>query len=574
MTRLARAAIAGAALGVIVAAAITLARRATWRPYAPVHLPYDLAVCVIGGAVAAAVAFTFIRRDPRIGAFAAVAVGLALVCLGWCAIAPRPRLLGEIQLPSAPAPARSRSVVLVVLDTLRRSSLALHGYGRRTTPNLDRWAEKALVFDQASSVSSWTLPAHASMFTGLYPRSHGAHGYKSSKLKESTYRLPPSCDTLAEIASRAGIATVGVVANHLYLDRRFGTDQGFATYFVDPPRPGLRFPPGDLLLEKVDREASRVLDWPYLRDTFVTDAALAAIEDLRGRPFFLFVNYLDVHRPNSRPPTEEVPSEDEIEVPRYFPELLRVMRGEPIDEKVRRSLVNTYDRELQHLDGELGRLLARLAEPDLAGDTLVIVTSDHGEHFGEHDLVDHAALLYDEVVDVPLLLRGPGVDPGRSPRPVQIVDCFPTALEHLGLPVPRDCQGVSLLHGPERDAISEWYAAANGFLLQPVYRGRFEADLRTIRRGRWRLHQDQRGKVELYDLDSDPRQLDDVALAHPEVVRELQRGLAEWVATHPPGENLELDPIPSSREREDALRRTGYAGGEHEGGSIQNSKPK
>lgn len=567
MNRLARAVVTGSALGVVVAAAITLARRWTWRPYAPVHLPYDLVVCVIGGAVVAAVAFSFVRREPRIGTLAGGALVLALVILGWSAVAPRPRLLGEIPLPSAPAPVRNRSVVLVVLDTLRRSSMSLHGYGRSTTPNLDRWAEGALVFDQATSVSSWTLPAHASMFTGLYPRSHGAHGYKSAKQKESTYRLPEACDTLAEIASRAGFATVGVVSNYLYLDRRFGTDQGFMEYFVDPPSQGLRFPPADSLLEKVDKSAQ---DWPYFRDTDITDAALQALEDLHGRPFFLFVNYFDVHRPNNRPPTPEVPLEDEIVVPRYFPELMRVMRGEPIDERVRRSLVNAYDRELQHLDSELARLLARLAEPDLAGSTLVIVTSDHGEHFGEHELVDHAALLYDEVVDVPLILRGPGVAPGRSQRPVQVVDVFPTALEHLGLPVPANCQGVSLLRGSERDAISEWYAAANGFLLQPVYKGRFEADLRTIRRGRWRLHEDERGKVELYDLELDPRELDDVALAHPEVVLELRGGLAEWVATHPAGEHFELEPSPSSREREDALRRTGYAGAEDD----QKSKPK
>lgn len=564
MRRLARAALSGAALGVVLAAAITLARRLTWRPYAPVHLPYDLAVCVLGGAALFAVAFAFVRNDPRIGRRVVAEIGLAIVVLASCALAPRPRQNPEIRLPSAAAPARSRSVVLVVLDTLRRSSLALHGYGRRTTPNLDRWAESALVFDQATSVGSWTLPAHASMFTGLYPRSHGAHGYRSEKLKESTYRLPESCDTLAEIASRAGFATVGVVANHLYLDRRFGTAQGFAQYFVDPPCPGLRLPPAEFLLEKLDPYASRILDWPYVRDTFITDAALEALEDLRGRPFFLFVNYLDVHRPNYRPPTAEVPGEDEIVVPRHFPELLRVLRGEPIDERVRRSLVNAYDRELQHLDVELGRLLARLAEPDLAQDTLVIVTSDHGEHFGEHGLVDHAALLYDEAVDVPLIVRGPGVSPGRSRRPVQVVDIFPTALEHLGLPVPPTCQGVSLLRGDERDAVSEWYAAANGFLLQPEYGGRFDADVRTIRRGRWRLHQDERGQVELYDLDLDPRELADVAPSHPEVVLELRRALAEWVATHPAGEHVQLEPAPDWREREDALRRMGYAGEEGE----------
>src|SRR6202008_4840474 len=106
------------------------------------------------------------------------------------------------------------------------------------------------------------------------------------------------------------------------------------------------------------------------------------------------------------------------------------------------------------------------------------------------------------------------------------------------------------------------------FLLQPVYKGRFEADLRTIRRDRWRLHLDERGQVELYDLEPDPREVDDVASSHPEVVGELRAQPPAWVATNRSGEHVELDPSPSSPEREDALRRTGYAGGEDD----QNSK--
>src|SRR5262249_12968071 len=158
-----------------------------------------------------------------------------------------------------------------------------------------------------------------------------------------------------------------------------------------------------------------------------------ALQELRGRPFFLFVNYLDVHRPNLRRPTPEVPLEDEIAIPRYFPELTSVLRGKPLAERVRRSLVNAYDRELEHLDGELGRLFRWLETSGLSDEVVVIVTSDHGEYFGEHGLIDHAVHLYNEAVDVPLIVKGPGIAPGRIERPVQLVDVFPTALEVLGL---------------------------------------------------------------------------------------------------------------------------------------------
>ncbi len=566
MRRALRGFLAGAVLGEVLAATITLARRLSWRPYAPLHLPYDLAVCVAGAGAISLIAHLLLRRDAALGRKSVVAVAASSAVLVFLALAPRPSLLPKLRLPPSPPTARARSVLLVVLDTVRRSSLSLYGYARKTTPNLDRWAKGALVFDDATSVSSWTLPAHASMFTGLYPRSHGAHGYRSDQLKESTYRLPASCDTLAEIASRAGIATVAVVANHLYLDRRFGTDQGFATYWVDPPHPGLRFPPGDALFASLDPEGSAILDWPYVRDTFVTDAALDALDKLHDRPFFLFVNYLDVHRPNLRPATAEIPLEDEVVVPRYCPELTRVLRGEPIPEKLRRSLVNAYDRELEHLDGELSRLLARLDDLGLSRDTLVIVTSDHGEHFGEHGLVDHAVQLYNETVDVPLIVKGMGIAPGRSRKPVQVVDVFPTALEHLGLPVPGACQGTSLLGPAEHPIVSEWYAAANGFLLRPEYQGRFEADLRTIRMGSWRLFEDERGKVELYDLAADPRELHDTAAQNPQLVLELERRLAEWVANHPPGENVKVESGALSRERDAALRALGYAGEEGAGG--------
>jgi hypothetical protein len=204
VSALRRGALAGAELGLVAAAGITLARRLTWRPYAPVHVPCDVAVCVLAGALLLGLAALLVRQGPSLARPGAAAAALAAALIGWCALAPRPRLLPEVRLPAAAAPASQRSIVLVVLDTVRRSSLALHGYERRLTPNLDRWAEGALVFDQATSVSSWTLPAHASMFTGLYPRSHGAHGYRSDLQKESTYRLPDSCDTLAEIAGARG----------------------------------------------------------------------------------------------------------------------------------------------------------------------------------------------------------------------------------------------------------------------------------------------------------------------------------------------------------------------------------
>lgn len=557
----------GAMVGVALAAAATIARWLTWKPYVPVHLPWDLLVCVAGAGAAFGVARITVPARARLALLAGSTLAIAFCVLKRppSPVPPMPANSAPTTSAAPPGPgprAGGRSVLLIVLDTLRRSNVSLHGYGRRTTPNLDRWAQGALVFDQATSVSSWTLPAHASMFTGLYPRSHGAHGYRSERQKDSTYRLPGSCETLAEIASQAGIATAAIVANHLYLAPRFGVDQGFGTYWCEPPRAGFRLPPADFLCAKLDPLGDAIVDWPYCRDTFVTDWTIDALEELRGRPFFLFVNYLDVHRPNLRAPTLETPLEDEIAIPRYFPELTRVLRGEPIADKVRRSLVNAYDRELEHLDAELGRLFRWLETSGLADDLVVIVTSDHGEYFGEHGLIDHAVHLYDEAVDVPLIVKGRGIAPGRSARPVQVVDVFPTVLEVLGLPA-RPSQATSLLSAGALDApldrpsVCEWYAASNGFLLRPEYGGRFDRDWRSIRVGPWRLLEDSRGNVELYDLASDPRETRDLARESPGIVADLRARLAEWVASHPEGEKI---PVEESRERDAALRALGYVG--------------
>jgi hypothetical protein len=122
---------------------------------------------------------------------------------------------------------KGNSVVVIVLDTLRKDHMSLYGYDRPTTPLLDEWAQGALVFDDSNATSSWTLPTHASIFTGLYPRSHGAHGYRSEKQTNSTYALDPELTTLAEIAQDAGIATGAVISNFYFLGSEFGVDQGF-----------------------------------------------------------------------------------------------------------------------------------------------------------------------------------------------------------------------------------------------------------------------------------------------------------------------------------------------------------
>ncbi len=486
-------------------------------------LPIALAVLVLIGPKAPA---------SRTAALRAAMLAPAFAVLIFCATAAPPG-----SHPSGPVSAsetrKGNSVVVIVLDTLRRDHMSLYGYDRLTTPHLDEWAQGALVFDDSSSTSSWTLPTHASIFTGLYPRSHGAHGYRSEKKTNSTYALEPESVTLAEIAQNSGIATGAIVSNFYFLGSEFGVDQGFDHYWIPPPKSGFAFWPADVLAEKLALTRFREHFWPYLRARFITNAAIEWVRDRGEDPYFLFVNYLDVHRPNRRPATEEIPLEDEVVIPRYFPILTEVFRHKPLTPDVERGLVNSYDRELAQLDRELARLLDFLESDGRVDHTAVIVTSDHGEFFGEHDLIDHMMHLHNEVVDVPLVVKGPGVRPGRSSKPVQSVDIFPTALELMGL-APVQSQGASIFGDERHPIVSEWYSSANGHLRDPRYNQRFERNLTALREGELRFFLHEDGESELYDVSVDPRETRDVASERPEEVERLRRSMADWQEQHPP----------------------------------------
>lgn len=539
-----------ALVAVALAASLT---RAAAAPWATAVVP---AAAFLG-------ALLGVRERPRgltLGLAAALA-GLVLP-LGARALAPVPSAFAA---PASSPGARSggTSVVLIVLDNLRRDHLSLYGHPRNTSPHIDAWAQGALVFDNAVSTAGWTLPSHASMFTGLHVRSHGAHGYRGGKPDNNALPLRGEVRTLAEIARDAGVATGAVVANHHLLGREFGVDQGFDDYRVLRPVAGVRFGALDRAILRFDRYAYTAIDWPYHRAPFVTDLAIDWLRQHDGVQRFLFVNYMDVHRPNDQPGDEVVPWEDEIVIPGYYPQVNVVLEHKPLDPRIVRSLRNSYDREMRFLDREVHRLLRFLEESGQAEHTLVILTSDHGEYFGEHDLINHMMHVYGEVTNVPLMLRGPGIGPGRTDALVQLVDVFPTALAALGVPVPPESQGQSLLAPEMRPALAEWHASADGHLLDPKYGGRFERDVVGFQDGSLRLIRYQDGQAELYDLANDPRELVDLASARPHDVARLGAGLDAFLASHPAAPAPDPDTArpaeaPVSEEVKRQLRAIGY----------------
>ena len=302
----------------------------------------------------------------------------------------------ELEPPDTGLAPSGPSLVLIVLDTVGASHLAPYGYERVTTPRLDAFVDAhAVVYPQARSASSWTLPSHATLFTGELPSQHGAyHQYMDpAELASGDYALPPEALTLAERLQERGYRTGAVVANNAFLHRDLGLDQGFGSY---DDRPGRMVGPYAALSQLLGfrLDLGRV---PYRRAESITRTSIAWLEEASSAgetPYFFFVNYMDAHGPYLPPPPFH----------RLFSEAqpLDLLRPEPEDRALQ------YDRELSYLDAHLGGLLDWLKDSPAFEDTLVVITSDHGEGFGEHGWWGHNMALYDEEIRVPLYWKPVG----------------------------------------------------------------------------------------------------------------------------------------------------------------------
>jgi arylsulfatase A-like enzyme len=414
--------------------------------------------------------------------------------------------------------------VLISIDTLRADHLGAYGYSRPTSPNLDRLAAGGVVFENARSTAPWTLPAHASLLTGLAPSRHG--------VRTPEHRLGADVPVLAEVLSDAGWTTAGVV-NSRYLGRAFGLDRGFDHFEAIRP-------PAATEASSVESPARRWLE-----------------AHAGGAPFFLFVHFYDVHSDYGASPEIEAlmapgPAGG---IRGRTEELQAVRRGDrQLDAADLERVVALYDAGIRQVDEAIGRLLETLDELGVSERTWVVVTSDHGEEFLEHGGVLHGRTHYRELLHVPLLWRGPGVPAGvRIEAPVSLVDVVPTVIAGLGLSDHPPVDGVDLaplLAGSSPESGSGRYIVAEGD------HGRNEDDtLRSIRGPRYALIHDRLSdRVELFDLRADPGESTDLAQARPEIRDELRRRLDDATTESRPASPR----TPLSAREEAELRALGY----------------
>lgn len=403
------------------------------------------------------------------------------------------------------------NVLLITLDTTRSDRIGCYGYNKAQTPALDALAAQGIVFERAYTPAPLTLPAHASLMTGLYPPEHGL-------ITNGRGRLADGVPTLAESLQRAGYDTAAFVGSFV-LHSKFGLTRGFEIYDDDmtntePTEHGLHR----------QRDGKRVVD-----------RALSWLSQPRRKPFLCWVHLYDPHHPY-------VMHEDEF--------------GDQFKEL-------PYEGEIAYVDRLVGRLVDYLDQNQLRRQTLIVVVGDHGEGLGEHDEEEHSLTLYDATLRVPWIWAGYGVttDGRRVPQTVTLTDLSPTVLDTLGQKSLPGVNGRSLrpaLQGDALDAVDCF-----GMSDDPLFEHGC-APVRSLATAEWKYIRST--EPELYDLAADPHELKNLAKEQPERLAEMESRLANLESAMTLRKSADVQLSPQERR---ALESLGYLGGADSG-----AKPK
>ncbi|CCQ33127.1 arylsulfatase protein [Halorhabdus tiamatea SARL4B] len=450
------------------------------------------------------------------------------------------------------------NVVVLVMDTVRADAINT----ALSNATLSSWVESGTGFHRAYVSAPWTLPSHASLFTGTAPSKHGAHaGHK---------HLDDTLTTLPEILHHHDYETVAV-SNNTWISEEFGFGRGFETFYKT-----WQYVQSDTDLGRIARqeegrtkltEATKALFdgnpitnltnaiyGQFFRKTEDDGAARTNewIEDWLttrndSRPFFLFVNYLEPHL-EYRPPKahaqeylpEDVSYEAAMEVPQdawgYIADTVEVTDD---DFEILRAL---YRAEIAYLVEKIQEVVDLCKAEDEWEESLFIVTSDHGENIGDHGLMDHQYALYDTLLHVPLFVHGGPFEDDESHDIVQLLDLPPTILDVLDIDAPEareQFQGISF--HPDADETRE-YAIAEYMAPQPrmdalkrrvgdlpEHVRTYDRSLRAIRTDDHKFIRGSDGSTELYDVQTDPEEMNDLFETHEDVVADLDTRLDEWL---------------------------------------------
>ncbi len=444
-------------------------------------------------------------RQPISGPLIYAGIVGVLLLIGWWT-------RSEIQTDFISSPQyaerqRKPNVLLIIVDTVRADRLGCYGYHRNISPGLDSLATHGIVFEHPIAQASWTRPSIATVLSGLYPSTHRAISKVSM--------LPGDVVTLAEAFRAGGYYTVGY-ANNINIAPMFGFGQGFIEYYHLSPEYffGASESAAKLSLYDIMRlirerfiSKAKHVDHYYRDAAYVSAKAKEWLREKKPRPFFMFLHYMDPHDPYFVHPYN---GEGYARVSMPNPPL-----------EMAQELSDVYDQEIAFWDSHFSDLLASMRANGLFDNTIIVVTSDHGEEFAEHGGWWHGTTLYDEQIRVPLVVCLPdsAMAGSRIANQVRLLDIAPTLLSRCGLPVPPTMQGSSLhWEEPEFEGIKHAYAEED-----------FEGNLlKSIRSLDWKLVQANRGNrrglaaLELFGLNTDPKERTNLIDENQDEVRQLQ----------------------------------------------------
>ncbi|MHC4824462.1 MAG: sulfatase [Planctomycetota bacterium] len=382
-------------------------------------------------------------------------------------------------------PTTAPNIILISMDTLRADHLASYGHEVPNSPVLDGFLEGATRWTKAYATAPWTLPSHASMLTGKYPFAHGAHTFFIEEPGRNVSPLDEENVTMAEVLRDLGYDTGAFIANKHFLAERFLVDQGFETFHVFKGRD----------MARADKVHSRAFPW-LKRD--------------RERPYFLFLNYMDTHRPyhsTERPGLFDFPvGEDSGMILNRLMEPILTRDGGDHSAELT-QLRAQYDTSVANLDEQLGALFALLESRGELEDTLILITSDHGEYFGEHDLLEHSKDVYQEALHVPFMVKSPRQAEGNvNETPISVASIPGLVFDHL----PHEMADRAFRSIPRLDLregiVAENYYSRSRDLFDRPWGDRLHRVRRALFLDGWKYIHSSDGAHELYHLDADPKE--------------------------------------------------------------------
>lgn len=437
-----------------------------------------------------------------------------------------------------PVTPKTPNILLIVIDTLGAKHVGCYNPALRHTPRIDALAAQGVRFERFYATSSWTKPTIASIFTSRMPALHGVIGPKK--------RLGKELNTAAELLEQAGYSTMGVVS-HFFLGGNSGFEQGFHEYDQVNDRKRIHHTITSNLV------SDRAIDW-------LTKAAQSG----SAKPFFMFLHYFDPHFRYQHHPDYDLTTGYQGSLKPNMSMKALLARLPRFTSEDWGYLVGLYHEEIAFTDAQIGRVFDHIETLGLKNNTLVLLTADHGEEFGEHRSLGHTRTLYDELIHVPLIISWPGqIMPGISRVLALQLDLLPTMLSLAALAHTEEAwQGISLkpylLSRSKKEKDRDVYAEVSYASLK----NKIDPNMISVRSGRYKAIYDRNTRHwQLFDIEADPGEIVNLARKQPSVLKALQGKLSELERLHavvreaPQSVDSEIDMSPEEVKR---LKSLGY----------------